>query len=139
MEEASVALDLHVPEEERPILEPILSGAILEASEEDIESSGYVVHTLGASLWCCGRNGDYRGAVLEAINLGYDADTTGAVVGGLAGVMHETDAMPNEWVEALRAGGQGEWGRDEVCRCGCRQVRKLRSGAVRSIEDIIDP
>jgi ADP-ribosylglycohydrolase len=103
MEKAGTALVLHVPKDERPILSPFLSGTILEANEREIETSGYVVHTLAASLWCCARNDDFRDAVLEAVNLGYDADTTGAVVGGLAGAMHGIDSIPSEWIEALQA------------------------------------
>lgn len=90
-----------VPKAERKILKPILSGRILDAREDDVESSGYVVHTLGAALWCCARHKDYRGAVLEAVNLGGDADTTGAVAGGLAGVLYGADAIPAEWMQEL--------------------------------------
>ncbi len=104
MDRAAAALEPRVPDPERPILAPILSGAILEAGEDAIESSGYVVHTLAASLWCCARGGDYRDAVLRAVNLGVDADTTGAVAGGLAGVLHGGGAIPPEWIEALQAG-----------------------------------
>lgn len=98
---ASEALDRWVPDAEREILEPVLTGAILESDEDDVESSGYVVHTLGASLWCLDRHDDYRSAVLAAVNLGGDADTTGAVTGGLAGVIHGLSAIPEGWVQAL--------------------------------------
>lgn len=98
---ATAAIDPLVPAGERAILGPILSGEILDWPEDDIESSGYVIHTLGAALWCCARHKDYRGAVLEAVNLGGDADTTGAVAGGLAGVLHGADAIPAEWIQGL--------------------------------------
>lgn len=101
MAAAAIDLDLWVPDEEREVLDPILSGEILERSREEIDSSGYVVHTLGASLWCLARHEEWRGAVLEAVNLGGDADTTGAVTGGLAGVIHGAGAIPQAWIDGL--------------------------------------
>lgn len=98
---AGETLDRWVPDAEREVLEPVLTGAILDFDEDDVESSGYVVHTLGASLWCLDRHDDYRAAVLAAVNLGGDADTTGAVTGGLAGVIHGLSAIPTEWLQAL--------------------------------------
>jgi ADP-ribosylglycohydrolase len=52
----------------------------------DIQSSGYVVHTLEAALWCFLNAKGFDDAVLAAANLGDDADTTAAVCGGLAGI-----------------------------------------------------
>ena len=54
----------------------------------DIKSGGYVVDTLEASLWALARNDNFKDTVLAAINLGDDTDTTGAVVGGLAGIVY---------------------------------------------------
>ncbi len=103
MAAASETLADEVPGKERKALRPILSGEILEWDEERVDTSGYVVHTLGASLWCLARHDDYREAVLAAVNLGGDADTTGAVTGGLAGVLYGRGAIPDEWVGALEA------------------------------------
>lgn len=63
----------------------------------EIESSGYVVHTLDASLWCLLSTTSFAEAVLKAVNLGEDSDTTGAVTGGLAGVAYGYDSIPHEW------------------------------------------
>ena len=98
---ASRLIEPIVPRGEREVLKRLLSGAILDARGRDVESSGYVVHTLEAALWCCARHADYRSIVLEAVNLGDDADTTGAVAGGLAGVLYGEGAVPQEWVQAL--------------------------------------
>lgn len=68
---------------------------------EEIESSGYVVHTLEAAFWCLLTNRDYRGMVLAAVNLGSDTDTTGCVVGGLAGIHYGINAIPHEWLAVL--------------------------------------
>jgi ADP-ribosylglycohydrolase len=46
-----------------------------------------VLHTLEASLWCLLTEDTYADAVLKAVNLGGDTDTTGAVTGGLAGLL----------------------------------------------------
>ena len=90
-----------MPSDEREALAPILSGEILNWPEEDVVSSGYVVHTLGAALWSCPRGDDWASAVLRAVNLGGDADTTGAVAGGIAGVMYGLPDIPSRWVQRL--------------------------------------
>ncbi len=59
-----------------------------EMTEDEIRSGGYVVETLEASLWCLAHNRDFRETVLASINLGKDTDTTGAVCGGLAGIVY---------------------------------------------------
>jgi len=69
--------------------------------EDDINSSGYVVDTLEAALWCVLTTENYRDCVLKAVNLGSDTDTTAAVAGGLAGVLYGFDSIPHEWVETL--------------------------------------
>lgn len=70
-------------------------------SEDNISSSGYTVHTLEASLWCLMNSNSYEEAVLKAVNLGDDTDTTGAVTGGLAGILYGYDTFPKDWVESI--------------------------------------
>lgn len=74
-------------------------------SEDDIRSSGYVVDTLEAALWCLATTADFESAVRAGVNLGNDADTTGAVTGGLAGIVYGKEAIPSKWVSALRGRG----------------------------------
>ena len=69
--------------------------------ESDIQSSGYVVHTLEASIWCLLRTDSYKAAVLKAVNLGEDTDTTGAVTGGIAGLLYGFDSIPSDWIAQL--------------------------------------
>ncbi len=76
----------------------ILNGSILEASENEIESDGYVRHTLEASLWCMAKSSSFNEAVLMAVNLGEDTDTTACVVGGLAGLEW---GVNEEWMNIL--------------------------------------
>lgn len=69
---------------------------------EDIQSTGFVLHTLEASIWCLLTTASYREAVCTAVNLGDDTDTTAAVVGGLAGIMYGFDSIPKEWIDRLK-------------------------------------
>ena len=69
---------------------------------EKIKSTGYVVDTLEAALWCILTTDSYRNCVLKAVNLGDDTDTVAAVAGGLAGALYGYDAIPKEWLEALK-------------------------------------
>lgn len=85
------------------------SGAIAEIAagswrgkhRDQIKSSGYVAHSLEAALWCVGRAGDFRSAVLLAANLGDDADTTAAITGQLAGAIYGQQSIPDEWIRTI--------------------------------------
>lgn len=74
-------------------------------SHYDIRSTGYVVDTLEASLWCLLQTSSYKNAVLTAVNLGNDTDTVAAVTGGLAGLMYgvgvKKGGIPEEWIEKI--------------------------------------
>lgn len=69
--------------------------------EKEIKSSGYVVDTLEAALWCLTTTNSYKDCVLKAVNLGEDTDTVSAVAGGLAGIKYGYDAIPKEWINVL--------------------------------------
>ena len=79
----------------------LLSGWIANADEGTIRSEGYVVDTLEAALWCLLTTGSLTEAVLKAVNLGGDADTTGTVTGGLAGILYGARAIPEGWINGL--------------------------------------
>ena len=68
---------------------------------KDIHSTEYVIDTLEASLWCIFNTTSYKDAVLKAVNLGDDANTVGAITGGLAGIIYGYDTIPPEWLEVL--------------------------------------
>ena len=79
-----------------------------QLSAQEIKSSGYVVDTLEAALWAvshksneAGKEKSFRKDLLDAVNLGSDTDTVGAVAGGLAGIIYGLDDM-TDWVEALQ-------------------------------------
>lgn len=69
--------------------------------KKDIKSTGYVVDSLEAALWCFGTSKSYSEAVLKAVNLGGDTDTIAALTGGLAGIKWGHNAIPKEWVNQL--------------------------------------
>jgi ADP-ribosylglycohydrolase len=79
----------------------LLAGDLTRRPESEIGSSGYVIQTLTASLWCLLTTATYEDCVLKAVNLGGDTDTTGCVAGGLAGVLYGEDAIPQRWRDAL--------------------------------------
>jgi len=74
----------------------ILSHDIVSAEKHDIYSSGYVVHTLEASIWCFTNHDNTKDILLEAVNLGLDTDTTGTVAGGLAGLYYGIGNIPED-------------------------------------------
>jgi len=94
-------MDLGSFPDERPNFASLLSGNLAEKSEEEIFSSGYVVDTLTAAIWCLLKTGSFEDCLLKAVNLGGDTDTTTSVTGGLAGVCYGVNTIPIEWVEAL--------------------------------------
>jgi len=72
------------------------------SKQEEIYSSGYVVYTLEAALWCLLTTTSYEECVLKAVNLGDDTDTVGAVAGGLAGALYGYNSIPTKWLEVLK-------------------------------------
>ncbi len=71
-------------------------------NEDKIYSSGYVVDTLEAALWCLLNTSDYKSLALKAVNLGGDTDTVAAVAGGLAGIFYGAESIPAEWLATLK-------------------------------------
>jgi ADP-ribosyl-[dinitrogen reductase] hydrolase len=68
---------------------------------DDIIGTGYVCDCLNAALWSVSRTTDFRSAILLAVNLGEDADTTAAVAGQLAGALYGLSGIPEEWLQKL--------------------------------------
>ena len=77
---------------------------IYKLNRDEIKSTGYVVDTLEAALWCVYHTRSYRDCVLEAVNLGGDTDTIAAVAGGLAGIIYGCggeSGIPDEWIAQI--------------------------------------
>ena len=79
----------------------ILRHDVSALPESSIRSGGFVIDTLEAALWCFLTTDAYRDAVLKAVNLGDDTDTTAAVAGALAGLFYGLGAIPAGWLQTL--------------------------------------
>jgi ADP-ribosyl-[dinitrogen reductase] hydrolase len=79
----------------------VLDTHIKNVKEDAIHSGGYVLHTLEASLWCLFNTDNYADAVLKAVNLGGDTDTTGCVTGGLAGLLYGCEEIFEVWINEI--------------------------------------
>jgi ADP-ribosylglycohydrolase len=84
----------------------ILEDDLASLPEGEVVSTGYVLHTLHASLWCLLTTDNYRDCVLKAVNLGGDTDTTGCVAGGLAGIVYGIKSIPADWIRVLARKGE---------------------------------
>ncbi|WP_369492329.1 ADP-ribosylglycohydrolase family protein [Streptococcus ruminantium] len=67
----------------------------------EIASTGYVVDTLKAVIWCLGTTNSFESAVLKAVNLGGDTDTIGAITGTLAGALYKIESIPEKWINNI--------------------------------------
>jgi ADP-ribosylglycohydrolase len=79
---------------------------------KDIRSTGYVVDTLEAAVWCLIKTTTLRDALLTAVNLGLDTDTVAVVCGGLAGIYYGCEDIPADWLGKINKRDRIE----SVCR-----------------------
>lgn len=89
-----------------PEVAEVVAGSFRAKEPPAIRGSGYCVAALEAALWAVDGARSFRDAVLRAVNLGDDADTTGAIAGQFAGARWGESAIPPEWVERLVRGGE---------------------------------
>jgi ADP-ribosyl-[dinitrogen reductase] hydrolase len=82
----------------------IAQGHYLAKSVSEIRGSGYSVESLEAALWCFHHTDSFAAAILQAANLGDDADTTAAIVGQVAGAYYGVRSIPAHWLEMLHDG-----------------------------------
>ncbi len=82
-------------------IERIAQGSFRHKNRAEIQSTGYVVHTLEAALWALHSSDTFEQAILTAVNLGHDSDTVGAVTGQLAGAKYGIESIPARWLERL--------------------------------------
>jgi ADP-ribosylglycohydrolase len=89
-------------------IDEIAAGSFRSREPPAIVGSGYVVKALEAALWAFSRATSFMDGALLAVNLGYDADTTGAIYGQLAGAYYGADGIPESWRACLAQG-------DRIC------------------------
>lgn len=90
--------------QERPLREEIAivaAGSYRDRQPPDIRGTGYVVDCLEAALWAFANHDDFDSGALAAVNLGDDADTTGAVYGQIAGAYYGASGIRGEWLDRL--------------------------------------
>jgi ADP-ribosylglycohydrolase len=80
-----------------PKIRDVAAGSFLRRPTREIRGTGYAVESLEAALWAFALAPSFRDGALLAVNLGDDADTTGAVYGQLAGAYYGVDAIPEDW------------------------------------------
>jgi len=97
----SFLYSLNVDSTEISLFDRLFKENISELPESKIESSGYVIHTLEASIWGVLKTNSYKDAVLLVVNLGDDSDTSGAVTGSLAALLYGLNNIPEEWLSKL--------------------------------------
>jgi len=79
----------------------VASGSFKRREPPEIRGSGYAVRSLEAALWAFHKSGTFRDGALLAVNLGDDADTTGAIYGQLAGAFYGARGIPEDWLAKL--------------------------------------
>ena len=78
-----------------------VSPDIRQRRRDQVKSSGFYQDTLDAALWAVTRTNSFEDAVVQAVNLGDDADTVGAVAGQLAGAIYGFSSIPDGWMKRL--------------------------------------
>jgi len=84
-----------------PAIARIAAGSFKENNPPDIRGTGYVAQSLEAALWAFHRSSSFEEGALLAVNLGEDADTTGAVFGRIAGACYGLEGIPSHWLKRL--------------------------------------
>jgi len=82
-------------------IDEVASGSFKQKQPPMIRGTGYVVKSLEAALWSFYNSNSFQEGALKAVNLGDDADTTGAVYGQLAGAFYGESAIPSDWLDKL--------------------------------------
>ena len=91
-------------QEEKELIQLPSFGLLSERPESEIKSGRFVLDTLWAAIWCVEKTTNYRDAVLKAVDLGDDSDTTASVAGGIAGLIYGIGGekgVPSNWIEQL--------------------------------------
>ena len=89
-----------------PTINAVAAGSFRHKAPPEIRGTSHVVRTLEAALWAFATTDDFRSGALAAVNLGDDADTTGAVYGQIAGAAHGATAIPSAWTGAIARAGE---------------------------------
>lgn len=105
-----------------PKISAVASGSFKAKAPPDVRGTGYVVDALEAALWAFWHANDFRDGALAAVNLGDDADTTGAIYGQIAGAFYGESGLPAAWLALLHDGKGIRGVADELLECGAMRV-----------------
>ncbi len=97
----SIDYTKYVPEDVVGEYVRVIGDKIETYPEDEIDSSGRTLESFEAAMWSFMRNKNYKDTILEAINLGKDTDTVGAIAGGIAGLYYGIEDIPEEWLKKL--------------------------------------
>ncbi|MFC4990050.1 ADP-ribosylglycohydrolase family protein [Saliphagus infecundisoli] len=106
LETAKTALESELPEEVNEVIELVLDSRHGPRDTLDLEKSGYVVTTLQAGLYHGLTADSAEEAIVNAVMMGGDTDTIGAVAGAVAGTRFGVDALPERWLDSLAVGNE---------------------------------
>jgi ADP-ribosylglycohydrolase len=101
-----------------PEIEEIAAGSFKRLQPPQIKGTGYVAKSLEAALWAFHHSNNFKDGALMAVNLGEDADTTGAVYGQIAGAFYGAKGIPSEWLAILALRARIEAFADRLCGIG---------------------
>ncbi|WP_301665208.1 ADP-ribosylglycohydrolase family protein [Methanoculleus frigidifontis] len=107
--------------QDRPLcdeIDAVAAGSFLHRDPPEIRGTGYVVNSLEAALWAFSRSSTFAEGCLLAVNLGDDADTTGAVFGQLAGAYYGVEGIPRSWRETIAHRELIETYAERLLQCG---------------------
>lgn len=104
-----------------PRVARIRRGSFKVRNPPQVRGAGYVIASIEAALWAFWRSSSFREGALAAVNLGDDADTTGAVYGQLAGAAYGVSGIPDKWLAKLA------W-RDRIQEMADALVQKWTAG-----------
>ena len=110
-----------------PKIAAIAAGSFKERMPPEIRGTGYVVESLEAAIWAFHQSSSFQEGALLAVNLGDDADTTGAVYGQLAGAFYGVSGIPESWVVKLAHRELITTLAERLFHLRCRQVEQLLS------------
>lgn len=93
--ERFVIMDLH------PDIEEVVHHPFKELTIDNIQNTGYICHSLQAALWAFWTTETFEDGLLRVVNLGDDADTSGAIYGQIAGAYYGMNGIPQKWLDGL--------------------------------------
>ena len=96
-------------------LRSLTRGDYKAKQEDEVDSTGFVIDALEASLWSFYNTDTYAEGLLKAVNLGGDADTVGAIYGQLAGAYYGLEAIPSIWMQGLASNEKIEAIASSIC------------------------